>query len=203
MSFFNAVAGRTHWRRESWLEMNGQNPYTPPSEATVDNEQLSVEKSSVSFSVSEDEQVACAHQYFFRVALDARWLLLVGLAVFGLLVLFLGEYVYGAIMLTMVLLIGTMWLRAYFLLRSRAISEYALFDDNHVTISIDDDGITRAWGSNSVTIKWTKVNRVRLSKDFIFLMHDRIPLMAIAKRHVSDSLADFMMSLDRRVSVSS
>lgn len=151
---------------------------------------------SKTYAVTPSMLLSSNSQYFFAVALGWRWLGCVFILAYSMLCLLLNFPTIAAIAFAIAALMTTMWVKAYFQYRDMALAQVQLFGNMQVTIELSESGIRTSSARGNVAFAWSELNRIKQSRDFGYIMRDKLPLMSLPK---SELTADAIALLNSRV----
>lgn len=162
--------------------------HCPPSELG------GIDAFSATYAVTPSMLLSANSQFFFVVALGWRWL---GVAYFlasGTICLLQDYPTISVIAFSVAALMTAMWIKAYFQYRSIALSRAQISGNMQVTIELTESGIKGSSVRGTACYTWNEVNRLKASRDFVFIMRDKLPLMSLPKSQFSSEAIAFLYS---------
>lgn len=173
-----------------------ESPAGPTGVPTPSAETAPIAAFSKTYTVTPSMLLSSNSQYFFAVALGWRWLGCVFISAYGMLCLLLNFPTIAAITFAIAALVTTMWVKSYFQYRDMAIAQVQLSGNIQVTIELSESGIRTSSARGNVSYAWSELSRIKQSRDFVFIMRDKLPLMSLPK---SELTADAITLLNSRV----
>ena len=145
------------------------------------------------FEITEEIQLKSVKQYFFKVVLGRKWLALLYLVPFTLVTFFLSQEAISYGMMALIFILSMMWIKSYKAHLSQAMTQYELLDSTKISLSIDREKYIYETSSGRREMMWSKVNRVIETKDFIYALRDKTPVLAVMKSMLSAEAKSVML----------
>lgn len=149
----------------------------------------------IQYEVTEEIQMNSLKQYFFKILLGKRIILLLLIAVFSIVLIatsddkfgFYAGIVFGCIVLAN----SIMWIRSYFLMMRQGRDLLALQDSPVINVLMDENGIYYQSSSTSKNYTWKKVEKFEDTRDFLVLTHGKVPLLSLPKEFLDANAVQF------------
>lgn len=84
------------------------------------------------------------------------------------------------------------WCRTYLQIIAQARSGLRLMENPQVVVTLDDSCIEYASSTGTRRHAWDKIERLIATKDFVILMHGKLPLLSLPKACLSSEALAFM-----------
>ena len=152
------------------------------------------ENFSLTFSVSKETQLASVSQFFF-ILLGWRWIGVVSYLLVGVTLLWWNQAILGTIFVVIGGVLVALWAKSYFSSRAQSLSQLALLNSNAVTIEFSEHGFMFSCDNSTRSIGWEQINRVEESRDFIFLLNNKLHLLTVPRAQLPRETVFFLRSL--------
>lgn len=139
------------------------------------------------YEVTPEIQRSSVRDYFFTMVIGKRWIALLLLFVVGTFAALDGDSWfrnYGYVVLGLTALVLVSWIKSYIVLIRMADSHYEMLENGLITLSLDDKGIHYNSTNTDKFIPWVKLTVVKESKNGVFLMRGKVPMVNIPKKMI-------------------
>ncbi len=174
------------------------NPYEAPT-GVPDVPSPSIQTSCTSgftttYTVTRSILLSSSSQYFFAIALGWRWLGCIVTLAYAALCQLLNFPTIAAFAFAYAAFMIVMYVKSFLTFRNLALTQVPLIANKEVTIEMGESGITMSSARGSISYSWSDMNRMTTSRDFIFFMRDKLPLMSVPKSVLSTEASTWLLA---------